>query len=70
VDDRAGMDAVARKENPIIARESNLGRPAYSLVIILTELPRINSYISLGTLNVLISQNPLSGSVLLDMWLL
>jgi hypothetical protein len=39
VDPRAGLDAVARRKNPSPCRESNAGRPARSLVTILTELP-------------------------------
>jgi hypothetical protein len=37
---RVGLGAVVRRENPISCCESNLGRPARSLVTILTELPR------------------------------
>jgi hypothetical protein len=39
---RAGLDAVAKRRNPIIAlTESNPGRPVRRLVTILTELPRL-----------------------------
>jgi len=34
----AGLDAVAKTTNPCSCRESNPGRPASSLVTILTEL--------------------------------
>jgi hypothetical protein len=38
-----GQDAVAKRKYPCIYRESNPGRPARSLVTILTQLP--SSYI-------------------------
>jgi hypothetical protein len=39
VDPRDGVDVVARKKIPSLCRESKSGRPARSLVTILTELP-------------------------------
>jgi hypothetical protein len=36
---RAGLNAVAKKENPSPCRESNIGRRTCGLVIVLTELP-------------------------------
>jgi hypothetical protein len=37
---RAGLDAVTKSKNPSACQESNPGRPAHSLVTILTELLR------------------------------
>jgi hypothetical protein len=34
---RASLDAVAKRKNPFLSLESNAGRPAHSLVTILTE---------------------------------
>jgi hypothetical protein len=42
---RAGLDAVARRKYPIPCRESNLGRPARSLVTMLTEIHWVDSII-------------------------
>jgi hypothetical protein len=41
VSPRAGLDAVAKRKNPCPCRELNPGRPACSLVIMLSELPRL-----------------------------
>jgi len=37
---RAGLNAVAKSRNTFSGRELNSGRPAYSIITILTELPR------------------------------
>jgi hypothetical protein len=39
---RAGLDAVAKKENPCPCRESNPGRPVRCLVTVPTELSRLH----------------------------
>jgi hypothetical protein len=41
VGSRAGLDAVAKKKNPCLCRESNPGRPSHSLDITVTELSRL-----------------------------
>jgi len=38
LDSRAGLDAMQKRKNPCLCRESNPGRPARNLVTILTEL--------------------------------
>jgi len=41
---RAGLDAVAKKNNPSPCRESHPDRPIRILVTILTELPHLKPY--------------------------
>jgi hypothetical protein len=41
---KACLDAAAKSKIPCPSRESKLGRPAYSLVTILTELSRLFPY--------------------------
>jgi hypothetical protein len=41
VDSTVDLDFVAKKKDPSPCRESNPGRPAHSVVILLTELSRL-----------------------------
>jgi len=42
---RAGLDAVAKRKHPCTFRGSNSGQQTRSLVIILSELPRVSNII-------------------------